>query len=193
MPSSSTDSSRKHGRRSLIILAIICVAPLVASYLLYYGWRPEGSKNYGELIAPTPVAELASAAAADPQVVALKGKWVMVVVDPGGCPEPCRARLWLVRQLRLTQGKEMDRVARAWVVTDDVTPDPALLAEHEGMVVLKPAQVPGLMSLLEARAAQDHVFLVDPLGNLMMRFPKDPDPNRMKKDLLHLLKVSRIG
>jgi len=166
---------------------------MVASYLFYYVWRPEGSKNYGELIAPSPVAELAAPSAADPVLAALKGKWVMVVVDDGACPEPCRARLWLVRQLRLTQGKEMDRVARAWVVRDDVAPDPALLAEHEGMVLLKPAQVPGLMALLQMRAARDHIFLVDPLGNLMMRFPKEPDPNRMKKDLIHLLKVSRIG
>ena len=193
MSSSSTDSSRNRGRRSLVILALVCVAPLVASYLFYYVWRPEGSKNYGELIAPTPVPEFASPAAGNPQLAALKGKWVMVVVDAGGCPEPCRARLWLVRQLRLTQGKEMDRVMRAWVVSDEVTPDPALLAEHEGMVLLKPAQVRGLMSLLERRAARDHVFLIDPLGNLMMQFPKDPDPNRMKKDLIHLLKVSRIG
>jgi hypothetical protein len=169
------------------------VAPLVASYLFYYVWRPEGSRNYGELIPPAPVPEVASPPADDLQLGALKGKWVMVMVDQGACPEPCRQRLWLLRQLRLTQGKEMDRVARAWVVIDEVPPDPALLAEHEGMVLLKPGQVRGLMDLLEARNARDHVFLVDPLGNLMMRFPANPDPNRMKKDLIHLLKVSRIG
>jgi hypothetical protein len=193
MPSSSTETSRNSGRRSLVILALVCIAPLVASYLFYYVWRPEGARNYGELIAPTPVPELAEASADVAPFDALKGKWVMVVVDQGACPEPCQARLWLVRQLRLTQGKEMDRVARVWVVTDEVPPDPVLLAEHEGMVLLKPAQIPGLMTLLDAREAADHIFLVDPLGNLMMRFPKDPDPNRMKKDLIHLLKVSRIG
>lgn len=193
MPSSSTDRSRNRGRRSLVILALVCVAPLVASYLFYYVWRPEGSKNYGELIPPASVPEVASPPADDLRLGALKGKWVMVVVDQGACPEACRERLWLLRQLRLTQGKEMDRVARAWVVIDEVPPDPALLAEHEGMVLLKPGQVRGLMDLLEARNARDHVFLVDPLGNLMMRFPANPDPNRMKKDLIHLLKVSRIG
>jgi hypothetical protein len=35
--------------------------------------------------------------------------------------------------------------------------------------------------------------VIDPIGNLMMRFPADPDLNRVKKDLVHLLKVSRIG
>ena len=92
MPSSSIDSSRNRGRRSLVILALVCVAPLVASYLFYYVWRPEGSRNYGELIPPAPVPEVASPPAADLQLGALKGKWVMVVVDQGACPEACRER-----------------------------------------------------------------------------------------------------
>ncbi len=190
--SASESAHQKRSRRSLILLALVCIAPVAASYFFYYVWRPEGVRNYGELIAPTPVPEIAGTGPSGP-TAPLKGKWILLMADSGECGEPCRAKLWQLRQLRLTQGKEMERLERLWLVDDERTPDGALLREYEGTQVLRQGDIPGLAALLKDRSPRDHLFVIDPIGNLMMRFPKDPDLNRVKKDLIHLLKVSRIG
>lgn len=109
-----------------------------------------------------------------------------------------------MRQLRLTTGRERDRVERLWIVSDSGTPDPAVLAEHEGLWVVRLGdaanQDPLIANWLSVaiqsvaqQAGASNIWIVDPLGNLMMRFPDNPDPNAMKKDLNRLLKASRIG
>ncbi|MGE0653444.1 MAG: cytochrome C oxidase subunit I [Alphaproteobacteria bacterium] len=176
-----------------MILALVCIAPVAASYLAYYTWTPATTRNYGELIPPTPIAELGPAAAPASTLSPLRGKWVMVVVDGPDCQDACREKLWQIRQLRLTQGKEMDRVARAWLVTGEGQPAADLLAEYAGTELLRDSDVPALAAALAGRSPKDHIFVIDPLGNLMMQFPKDPDLSRVKKDLSLLLKVSQIG
>jgi hypothetical protein len=187
--------ARKKLKRELWLLAFVVVAPVVASYFAYYVWRPNSFKNYGDLLPPTPIPVLAVDAPAPsaPELAGLKGKWVLLMVDRADCDPKCREKLWQMRQLRLTQGKEMDRIARAWVVSDGRAPDAALLAEFEGTVVLGPAVSDVLTHPPAPESEREHLYLIDPLGNLMMRFPKDADPNRIKKDLTHLLKVSRVG
>jgi hypothetical protein len=204
------------GRRKMLAILLVCAAPVIASYYTYYVVRPEGRTNYGTLITPlrdvgmlgTPMAPVAdptgNAAAATAQSTAparsgglasLQGRWVMLVVAPGACDAGCRQRLYEIRQVRLTTGKDRDRVERAWIVSDDAAPDPALLAQHEGLVLMR-SDAATLARLLPAdpgTAVTDHIYIVDPLGNLMMRFPKDADPNRMKKDLAKLLRASRVG
>lgn len=179
-----------------MLLALVTVAPVVASYLAYYVWRPEQFKNYGELIAAT---SLSGVPAAEPQAKPpfdsdpLKGHWVILMVDSGNCVGACKDKLWQMRQLRLTQGKDMDRVTRAWLVDDGATPASELTKEFEGTLVVQARGSPLIAKFPAGEGQRDHLFLVDPLGNLMMRFPKDADPSRIKKDLTHLLKVSRIG
>lgn len=192
----SEQNPKRRPRRELWLLLLVTIAPVVASYLAYYVWRPATFKNYGELITPTPLTGLAAAPqGSGPPFDAegLKGRWVLVMVDTGGCAAACREKLLQMRQLRLMQGKDQDRVARAWLLDDDALPAPDVLKDYEGTVVV-PARASPLIGKLPADSAlRDHLFLVDPLGNLMMRFPKDADPYRIKKDLTHLLKVSRIG
>jgi hypothetical protein len=186
----------RSSRRQLVLLALVTVAPIVASYFAYYIWRPESFRNYGELIAAT---SLNGVPAAQPQVSPpfdsepLKGHWVILMVDSGTCSGKCKDKLWLMRQLRLTQGKDMDRVTRAWLVDDAAAPAPELMKEYEGTLVVQARGSPLIAKLPAGEGQRDHLFLVDPLGNLMMRFPKDADPSKIKKDLTHLLKVSRIG
>jgi hypothetical protein len=121
------------------------------------------------------------------------GKWLLVMVDSGACDEGCTKKLWQIRQLRLTQGKEMDRLVRVWLVDDDVKPGDVLGKEYEGTVILPRSRFPELAQLPATGTPRDHLYLIDPIGNLMMRFPAAPDLDRVKKDLVHLLKVSRIG
>jgi hypothetical protein len=172
-------------RLKLALLALFFAAPLVLAWLAYHlDWAPGTRSNYGELITPPrPLAEA--------PLAALRGKWVLISFDAAACDAYCQKKLYYMRQLRRAQGKDQERVERLWLLTDAGRPPPGLLAAFEGTRV-EPA------GALAARfpvsgALTDHLYIVDPLGNLMMRYPRDPDPSRMLKDLQRLLKVSGIG
>ena len=179
----------RSARFNLIAIGTVAALPLVGSYLLYLLWQPERFVNYGQLIEPTPLPELVAA----PGMQAVKGKWVFVMVDAGSCDETCQRKLYVMRQLRLTQGKNMDRIERVWLIDDADRPAPPLMAEYEGTHALPAAGAQWLSKFPSTASSRDHIYIVDPLGNLMMRYPRDADPNRMKKDLSRLLRASRIG
>ena len=190
--------TRRLARWKLLAILLVCAAPVIASYFTYYVIRPEGRTNYGDLIPSGVDAGAFPATRADGSATTLaelRGKWVMLAAAPAACDQPCQDRLYKIRQVRLTTGKDRDRVERVWLVTDGGAPEPSLLAAHEGMHVLRadPAAFAATFPAAQGSAAADHIFVVDPLGNVVMRFPKDADPNRMKKDIAKLLKASRIG
>ncbi|WP_194720589.1 SCO family protein [Noviherbaspirillum malthae] len=193
-------SQRKNtGRWKLFAVLAVCASPLIASYLTYYVIKPEGRTNYGALIDPRayPMPQLNTAAldGAPANLQQFKGKWIMMIADGGECQEACRKRLHDMRQLRLAQGKDMDRIERVWLITDKQPLDTVLMREYDGTHMLR-SDAQAVKSWLpsdQASAYTDHIYMIDPLGNLMMRFPKDADPNKIKKDLAKLLKASRIG
>jgi hypothetical protein len=184
---------RNRGRWKLLAILAVCAAPVIASYLTYYVIKPEARTNYGALLDPRahPAPPLGGSVSLD----AYKGKWLMLLAGPSDCREACRKLLHDMRQLRLAQGKDMDRIERVWLVTDGAPPDALLMREYDGTRLLraKPDAVGSWLPAESGAAPSDHLYLVDPLGNLMMRFPKDADPNKVKKDLARLLKASRIG
>ena len=158
----------------------MCAAPIAlatAAYLL--GWTAGTASNYGELIAPQPV-----------PLDELRGKWLLVAFDLPGCDAYCEKKHSVMRQVRRAQGKDMDRVERVWVLTERGRPSAELMAAIEGTRIGRSSE--SLAKAFPGNAA-DHIYLVDPLGNLMMRFPRDPDASRMIKDLQRLLKYSRVG
>ncbi|MBT9589717.1 MAG: hypothetical protein IV089_02170 [Thiobacillus sp.] len=182
-------------RSRFLLLVGVFVVPVVAAYLAYFGWRPAGHTNYGALLTATPLQQTQGAVLdGQPYTLdTLQGKWVMVHVGPAQCDADCAKQLYLMRQTRITQGKAQSRIERLWVLTDTATPDAALLQEHPGLLVWRP-ESPGFIEQFPAvqnRAA--HIYLLDPLGNLMLRFPENPDPKGMMKDLKLLLKASQIG
>ncbi len=196
MSTSAPGANRTSARLKLLLLALVCAAPVIGSYLLYFVAPPEGGKkNYGELIPMVAVSALAPqpGVPVPTDLAPVTGKWLLVMVDSGACDEGCTKKLWQIRQLRLTQGKEMDRLVRVWLVDDDVKPGEVLGKEYEGTVILPRSRFPELAQLPATGTPRDHLYLIDPIGNLMMRFPAKPDLDRVKKDLVHLLKVSRIG
>lgn len=158
---------------------LVCAAPFALGWLAYeLGWGVAGGGgNYGELITPRPVAG---------PLAPLKGKWVLVTFDSAACSSACEKKLYIVRQIRKAQGKDAERIERLWMITDGARPRPELLAAIEGAHTAT-----GNLEFPGERA--EHIYLVDPLGNLMMRFPKDPDPAKMIKDLQRLLKYSGFG
>jgi hypothetical protein len=177
----------------------VCAAPMIASYFTYYVIKPESRNNYGALIDPRqyPIPDLGSSALDGGRagLADYKGKWIMLQVDGGDCAAACRNKLFTMRQLRLMQGKEMERIERVWLVTDKEPLDTTLMREYDGTDMLRvdAARLKAWLPAEQGTSAQDHIYLIDPLGNLMMRFPKDPDPGKMKKDISKLLRASAIG
>jgi cytochrome oxidase Cu insertion factor (SCO1/SenC/PrrC family) len=193
------NKQQNKGRWKLFAVIAICAAPLIASYLTYYVIKPQSRTNYGALIDPRahPIPAL-GATTLDGKPIALdayKGKWMMVQVNDANCREPCKKRLHDMRQLRLAQGKDMDRIERIWLITDDKPLETMVIREYDGthMLRVKPDVLKSWLPVEQGTTASDHIYLIDPLGNLMMRFPKDADPNKIKKDLSKLLKASSIG
>ena len=159
---------------------MVCAAPFVLGWAAwYFKWGTGAPGNYGELLPPRPIV---GAPFED-----LRGKWVLVNFDSAACDAYCEKKLYFMRQVRTAQGKDQARVERLWIITDAGKPRPELLAAIEGTRIsrAKPDAFPG--------EPVDHIYVLDPLGNLMMRFPKDLDPSRMLKDLQRLLKYSQVG
>lgn len=187
------------GRWRLLLVLLACAAPVIASYFTYYVIRPEGRTNYGALILPTRElpADLGlrglDGGAVPP--AALRGQWLLVVVGPSGCDAACEERLYMQRQLREMVGRERDRIDRVWLLTDDGQPAPALrqAIEATGPVWLLRADAQALARWLAPAPGQalgDHLYVVDPMGQWMMRMPADPEPQRVKRDLEKLLRAS---
>ncbi|HSG77069.1 MAG TPA: cytochrome C oxidase subunit I [Burkholderiales bacterium] len=173
----------KRGRVKLALLGLFFAAPFALAWLAYWlDWAPGTTSNYGELISPP--LPLAGA-----PLERLRGKWVLVTLDGAACDAYCERKLYFMRQLRRAQGKNQERVERLWLLTSGTRPGPKLLQAIEGTHV-EPA---GTLAARFPGAVSDHIYVVDPLGNLMMRYPREPDPSRMLKDLQRLLKVSGIG
>jgi cytochrome oxidase Cu insertion factor (SCO1/SenC/PrrC family) len=171
----------------------VCALPLAAAVVAYFFLPPSGRVNYGDLVEPRPLpaVRLARVDGAPFALDELKGKWIMLHLDAAGCAAPCQAKLFGMRQSRLAQGDNADRVARVWLVEGTGSPPAPLARLLEGVVLVRAA--PELMAALPGAEPRDHVYLLDPRGNLMLRFPKDADPQRMIKDLRRLLKYSGIG
>jgi len=182
-------------RTKFLLMLGFFAAPMLAAWLAYFGWHPDKHKNYGSLVKVAPLAH-AQGVLVDGtpfQLDALKGKWLMIYVGDPGCDTSCQQQLYYMRQTRLVLGKDQDRVERVWVLSDTAPPDPVLLKSHPGLRVWRPAQHGFLQQFPAVRTGARHVYIVDPLGNLMMRFPENLDPKAMIKDLKLLLKASQIG
>jgi len=195
----SQGQQRKRGRWKLLLVVAVCAAPMIASYLTYYVIKPESRTNYGTLLDPReyPIPPLGSTEL-DGKPVKLedyKGKWVLLQVSGGECDEACKTRLFAMRQLRLMQGKEMERIERVWLITDAKPLDTMLMREYDGTDMLRvdPKLLKAWLPTEAGTSVEDHLYMIDPRGNLMMRFPKDADPNKVKKDISKLLRASSIG
>jgi Fe-S cluster biogenesis protein NfuA len=186
------------GRWKMLALMFVCSLPFFATYLAYFVIRPQGQAAYGELIDPVRPMPAYLATTQDGGKLALqelKKQWLLVVVDSGACGATCSKHLYLQRQLREMLGKDKDRVDRVWLIGDSQAVDPTLLAQWKDGYVLRVDQAI-LDTWFAARPGtglQDYFFVVDPLGNTMMRMPADMDAvsaAKAKRDLERLLRAS---
>ena len=187
---------RKLDRRVILLLvAAVAVLPLAAAYGLYFFWRPSTFTNYGELLPPTSLADAVASQADGTRYdfARLRGKWVLLMVDSGACDAFCEGKLYRMRQVRLTQGQNMERIERAWLIDDDASPSARLTAEYPGTQQIRVKGSAVLQRLPAQSSTRAHIYVLDPLGNVILRYTGDADATGMKKDITRLLKVSRIG
>jgi cytochrome oxidase Cu insertion factor (SCO1/SenC/PrrC family) len=200
MNSAVDGNLRKRNMRTIGLLAAIFFLPLVASFYMYYGgtWRPAASTAHGELYQPArplPKADLRDAGGEFAPANVLNEKWSLVYVGGGACDEACRSALYFMRQTRLSLNNEMTRVSRIFLATSQCCDKEFLEREHAGLITLD-ASGPEAADLVAAFPAQDReasLYIVDPLGNLVMRYDTRDTPKGLLTDLKKLLKLSHIG
>ena len=195
--SSSAGSSPKpaRGRRTLLLLALVALSPIVASYVAYYWFAPTERVNYGELLDPRPAPAIAGKYPDGKPfaLVELRGKWVLLVVSGPDCGDACQRALHATRVARTIQGREQGRVMRAWLQPAAAPPPPAeLLAGHPGLIAARAAPAELTRLPIDGGGAAG-ILLLDPHGNLVLRYGDDPDIGRLAKDLERLLRASQIG
>jgi len=186
------------GRWKMIAVLLVCAAPVVASYFTYYVIRPEGRRNFGELIDPQRPLPDQVATGLDGKTVnlrELKGQWLLVSVGSSHCDDACVQQLYLQRQLREGLGKDKDRIDRVWLVSDEQPIAPAMLPGLQEATVLHvpQAELARWLAPAAGHALSEHLYVVDPLGNWMLRFPANLDVStaaKAKRDLERLMRAS---
>jgi len=196
----------RSGRRRLLALAALFFVPLAVAFWMYYapgGWRPSGDASKGDLIDPArPLPELAVPTMDGTPTGAefLRGRWTMLYVGDGLCDDRCRKALYLTRQTRIALNKDMDRVQRVFLVTDRCCDRAFLAQEHSDLVVALVDDAASARLLAPfptydgvSVAAAGRIYLVDPLGNLLMSYAPAAPEKALLTDVKKLLRLSHIG
>lgn len=186
------------GRLKMLLVLLVCAAPVLASYFTYFVIRPAARSNYGTLILPTrgmPALALRSLDGTAVPAPSLRGQWLLLVVGPSACGAACEQRLLMQRQLREMLGRDRDRLDKVWLITDEGPLAPALRSAIGAAVPVTalradPAAVASWLAPAAGQALEDHLYLVDPMGEWMLRLPPQPEPARVKRDLERLLRAS---
>lgn len=195
-----TTAQRPRGRITALLVLLACAAPVLLSYFTYYVWRPGSRNNYAELIQPTrtipvdlPLRDLNDRPVSP---TSLKGQWLLIAVGGAACDERCETHLYQQRQLREMTGRERGRIDRLWLVTDDLPirePIARAMAEGEApahVLRVPPEALSRWLAPESGRTLDAHLYLVDPMGEWMMRAPAELEPKRFYKDLDRLLRAS---
>lgn len=208
-PPSANGPAKPRSLTPIILILAITLAPFVLGTLAYYmpslGLSPTSTTNYGTLVQPQrpmpSAAELPlTTLEGEPfDLASLKGQWLLVSADAAACPEKCVRKLFVLRNSHASQGKHVDRISRVWFITDDGKVSDEILEAYKGTFMLRADPAKLAPFLAPAAAAGDEsamkapMWIIDPLGNLMMQFPADADPIEVRDDIIKLLKNSRIG
>lgn len=186
------------GRWKMLAVLLVCAAPVIASYFTYYVIRPEGRRNFGQLMEPQrPMPDLLGTTLAGDVVrlQSLKGQWLLVSVAGAACDELCVHQLYVQRQLREGLAKDKDRLDWVWLIDDqNAVPDVLQKAVKQAVVIRVPKdQLSAWLQPEPGHALNEHLYVIDPMGNWMMRFPpniKDAQAPKVKRDLERLMRAS---
>jgi hypothetical protein len=196
----------RRGRRQLLLLAALFLVPLALAFWLYYGpgaWRPVGGTSMGDLVDPArplPQVDLPIAGGSPVRDELLRGKWSLVYVGSGFCDDRCRKALYLTRQTRIALNKDADRVERVFLAYGDCCDNEYLENEQQDLVVAIVGS-PQAGALLRNFPTYDdgpvekagRIYVVDPLGNLVLSYSASAPDKALLTDLQRLLRLSHIG
>lgn len=194
----AVQAQQRSGRWRMLLVVAVCAAPVIASYFSFYVLKLSGSA-YGDLITPpidTPSGLSLRDLAGQPVAAAsLKGQWLLTLVQDGTCDAACEKKLFAQRQLREMLGKEREKVDKLWLIPDDLPLRPDLqqaVTQGVPVTVLRAprAQLEAWLKPAAGQRLSDHFFIIDPMGNWMLRSPVEPDPVKLKNDLVRLLKTN---
>lgn len=189
---------RISGRLQLTLIGAVFFGPFLLAWLLY---DPDGDPlpgnmtAHGELI--TPVKLLPDANHGVPrekQDSPYPGRWTLAHVGDGSCDETCAKSLYKTRQVRNALGTEDRNVQRIFFLTGNTPLDPAVIEHHPGLKIFSTDQMltGEFIAAIEPYDTRD-IFLIDPLGNLIVRFTPGTGMKDMHKDLKKLLSVFQLG
>lgn len=205
----ATQTPKPRSIKPLIWILVVTLAPIVFAFAAYYlpglGLRPDEASNYGRLLdpqRPIPPAQALDLRTEDGELfdlASLRGQWVLATADGGACPESCVTKLFILRNSHASQGKNVERLSRVWFVTDDQPISQQILDAYKGTIILR-ADPEKLAAFLTPDAGQPAaqalaapMWIIDPIGNLMLEFPENADPVSVRKDISKLIYNSRIG
>jgi len=199
------ETQPKRSRTTLWVMIILFGLPYIAAiYFYYFVDRSElgDTSNYGTLISPVRQVEdinLQTLNDSDFKLSDLKGSWILVSIGKSSCAESCQQNLYKMRQIRKAVGEDRSRINRVFLLSDtsEIDSFKTLLPDYQGMHVIKPSNETYQQFItnfsIAGEATEDGIFIIDPLGNYMMAYPKDADAEKILKDVRRLLKVSKIG
>lgn len=196
-------TNQSKGRGPFLFLAAVFFGPLLAAWIWFFALDPQinSTTNTGVLIKPPvpvsldPNVDLNSYADED----YLRRKWTIIYSAAANCQNECREDLYTIRQVRASLHRRMERVQGLLLVNNglpNVNFSEYLKTEHEGLRVENSRNAQRLVQAINKQHPainNRNVYIVDPLGNLMMYFPPETPPAKMQKDIKRLLKVSRVG
>ncbi|MCD0505532.1 SCO family protein [Bordetella petrii] len=205
--STTNAPARKRSLLPLVLVFLCSLAPILAAIVVYNNpqWWPDEASNYGALLdpqRPIPPASELQLTTLDGQpfdLKSLEGKWLLLSAGPGDCPEACARKLFITRNSHASQGKNVDRLARVWFITDDAEVPAKVLEAYKGTVMVRarPEQLARFLLARDTVAGQpgllDPIWVIDPLGNLMLQFPANADGVKVRKDISKLVYNSRVG
>jgi hypothetical protein len=192
--------ARPRSLTPLVLVLLACLAPVVAAVVMYLNpqWLSGKSTNYGDILEPQrPVPPASELALTDLQgnpvdLQQMSGQWLLLTADGAACPEECARKLFIMRQSHASTGKNVVRIDRVWLITDDAPVKPEVLEAYRGMHMLR-ANPEQLRAFLGSDTPEKHIWIIDPLNNLMMRFPENADPSKLRRDIGKLLFASQVG
>jgi hypothetical protein len=191
--SNAMKNQQQKSKNIPLLILLICLIPVVGSTLLYLFWKPSDFVNNGELIGPTPVRDLRVGTLNNSPFTfsVVDGRWAFISMASTSCAEDCQRRLYLMRQIRLTQGAESERIERIFFSSGALKLSPELVRQHLGTYFVESTKEE-LNHIFGEYADRDRfIYLIDPVGNLMMKFPDGMNPSLIKKDVSKLLKISK--
>lgn len=210
MNAASAPAKLNKSRITILLVFLTCALPIVAAFYLYFFNKPDGTNNYGTILDPqvnVSTDVFKNINGDDFSMKQVADKWVLIQVINSDCDEVCQNTMYFQRQARASKGKEQGRIERVVFVTDNGPLETLLLRQFPDVHFVRASEdqikswlpleqgIVGNKGSADIGTVRDHVFVADPLGHVMMRFPPNNTLqfDKFRKDISRLLWASNIG